>query len=118
MSDSEDPIDNIPDDGDDDLFGDEGGDATSDAPQALSDRELASDREDNESDVHRREDDEEPREFREKLVVEVPLYRHRIPRSKDGSVSGGFQTAPLPSSYLHLLSCTRSGSRILSSFTH
>ena len=89
MSDSEHPID-IVDEGGDDLFGDEGDDAISEVENALSDRELASDREDDELDAHRRGDDEEPREFREKLVAEVPLYRHRVPRSKDGSVSHSY----------------------------
>lgn len=87
MSDSEDPID-IVDDGGDDLFGDEDDEnAPSDAGNVLSDRELASDRGDDDIDARRHDEDEEPAEFREKLVAEVPLYRHRIPRSKDGSVS-------------------------------
>lgn len=86
MSDSEDPID-LADDAGDDLFGDEGDDAISEIEKVLSDREIASDREDEEADAPRHDDDEEPREFREKLVAEVPLYRHRTPRSTDGSVS-------------------------------
>lgn len=94
MSDSEDPID-IPDDGGDDLFGDED-DALSEVEKAVSDRELASDKEDNELDARRHDDDEEPREFREKLVAEVPLYRHRTPRSKDGGVSRGRQVVSIP----------------------
>ncbi len=86
MSDSEDPVD-IADEGADDLFGDEGDDdALSEIEKAVSDKEPASDREDDELDA-RRDDDEEPREFREKLVAEVPLYRHRTPRSKEGGVS-------------------------------
>ncbi|KAK3310132.1 Leo1-like protein-domain-containing protein [Chaetomium strumarium] len=85
MSDSEDPID-IPDDGGDDLFGDDDDDAISQKENVLSDRELASDREDGEADARGREDDEGPQEFREQLVAEVPLYRHRIPRSKDGGL--------------------------------
>jgi RNA polymerase-associated protein LEO1 len=90
MSDSEDPID-IADEGGDDLFGDEGDDdAMSEIEKAVSDRDVASDREDDELDTRRHDDDEEPREFREKLVAEVPLYRHRIPRSKEGGVSHGF----------------------------
>lgn len=87
MSDSEDPID-VPDEGGDDLFGDEDDDALSDIEKAVSDREIVSDREDDEPDARRHDDeDEEPREFREKLIAEVPLYRHRTPRSKDGGVS-------------------------------
>ncbi|KAJ4297119.1 hypothetical protein N0V88_004037 [Collariella sp. IMI 366227] len=60
--------------------------APSDAGNVLSDRELASDRGDDDIDARRHDEDEEPAEFREKLVAEVPLYRHRIPRSKDGSL--------------------------------
>lgn len=86
MSDSEDPID-VPDEGGDDLFGDEDDDAISEIEKALSDREIVSDREDDDVDARRHDEGEEPREFREKLVVEVPLYRHRTPRSKDGGVS-------------------------------
>ena len=87
MSDSEDPVD-IADEGADDLFGDEGDDdALSEVEKAVSDQEPVSDREDDELDARRRDDDEEPREFREKLVAEVPLYRHRTPRSKEGGVS-------------------------------
>ncbi|KAH6650820.1 Leo1-like protein-domain-containing protein [Chaetomium tenue] len=85
MSDSEEPID-IADEGGDDLFGDDGDDALSDIENVVSDREIVSDREDDEADAPRRDDDEEPREFREKLVSEVPLYRHRTPRSKDGDL--------------------------------
>ncbi|KAL2154875.1 hypothetical protein VTH82DRAFT_3551 [Thermothelomyces myriococcoides] len=88
MSESEDPVD-IPDDGADDLFGD-GDEAVSDADNAVSDREAASEKDDDEADarIHddHDEDDEGPRHFREKLVSEVPLYRHRIPRSKDGGL--------------------------------
>ncbi len=87
MSDSEDPID-LADEGGDDLFGDEDGDdAISEIENLVSDHEAASDKEENEADTRRRDEDEEPREFREKLVAEVPLYRHRIPRSKEGGVS-------------------------------
>ncbi|AEO70330.1 uncharacterized protein THITE_2121623 [Thermothielavioides terrestris NRRL 8126] len=87
MSDSEEPVD-IPDEGGDDLFGDEGDDAISEIENAASDRQVASDQEDDERESRRysHDEDEEPREFREKLVAEVPLYRHRIPRSMDGSL--------------------------------
>ncbi|KAL2165220.1 hypothetical protein VTH06DRAFT_516 [Thermothelomyces fergusii] len=89
MSDSEEPVD-IADDGADDLFGD-GDEALSDADNAVSGREAAaSEKEDEDADarIHddQDEDDEGPRHFREKLVSEVPLYRHRIPRSKDGGL--------------------------------
>ncbi len=85
MSDSEDPLDQI-DEGGDDLFGDEG-DQQSPAPRALDDDELASDPED---DGHRGQyDDEEDRvqhETREKVVMNVQTYRHRLPSPKDGMV--------------------------------
>ncbi|KAL2263892.1 hypothetical protein VTK26DRAFT_4569 [Humicola hyalothermophila] len=86
MSDSEDLVD-IPEDAGDDLFGDEGGDdAISEAGNVLSDKDLESEKEDDDHDAERRDEVEEPRQFREKLVAEVPLYRHRIPRSSDGSL--------------------------------
>ncbi|KAL1839164.1 hypothetical protein VTJ49DRAFT_1820 [Mycothermus thermophilus] len=85
MSDSEEPID-IQDEGGDDLFGDDDDAVLSEADKALSDREAESEKEDDEDDDRRREDSSEPKEFREKLVAEVPLYRHRTPRSTDGSL--------------------------------
>lgn len=96
MSDSEDPID-IADEGGDDLFGDEGDDdAMSEIEKAVSDRDVASDREDDDVDARRHDDDgEQPHQYREKFVTEVPLYRHRTPRSKDGSVSR--DCLPVPS---------------------
>ena len=93
MSDSEDHIDNVPDDAGDDLFGDE--DVNDDQPLSeigedkISDRDLNSDREDEVADRHHDDvdgmEDEEP-EFRSKTVADTPLYRHRIPKSGDGSV--------------------------------
>ena len=91
MSDSE--ID-LPDEGGDDLFGDDGDD---DIPQSeperpRSDRELASDPDDD------RDDDRDTRgEYGqdtqdnmglevERTVMEVPVFRHKTPKSKDGSV--------------------------------
>ncbi|KAK3180215.1 hypothetical protein K4F52_008414 [Lecanicillium sp. MT-2017a] len=83
MSDSEDPLDQI-DEGGDDLFGDEG-DEQSPAPRVLDDDELASDPDD---DGHRtRYDDDEDQvqhETREKVVMGVQTYRHRVPKPKDG----------------------------------
>ncbi|KAK1755364.1 Leo1-like protein-domain-containing protein [Echria macrotheca] len=87
MSDAESPIDAVDDIGDD-LFGDDdAGDLQSELENGLSDRDLASDKEDEDSGrrATRAETEEEP-EFREKLVSEVPLYRHRIPRSHDGTL--------------------------------
>lgn len=87
MSDSEDQIDAIDDVGDD-LFGDDGADdVLSEAENALSDRELASDKED---DGHRRDSrdrSEERMEYRDKTMQDMPLYRHRVPKSHDGLCS-------------------------------
>ncbi|KAK3942720.1 Leo1-like protein-domain-containing protein [Diplogelasinospora grovesii] len=101
MSDSEELVD-IPEDdvaGDeDDLFGDgeDGIDALSEiADEEKSDRDVASDREDDDDGGRhdrRGGDDEDGEgeggatEFREKLVSDVPMYRHRIPKSTDGSL--------------------------------
>ncbi|QYT01036.1 hypothetical protein H0G86_008093 [Trichoderma simmonsii] len=87
MSDSEDPLDAI-DEGGDDLFGDEGdeGDAS---PQAriLDDDDLASDPE--------AYGDAEPREYdgsqsrqetKDRIVMAVQAYRHRIPKPSDDSL--------------------------------
>lgn len=86
MSDSEDPIDNI-DDGGDDLFGDDDGDQPlSEVEDAPSDRDLASDRDEDEAREQQYGGDEEPLEFTNKTTQEVPMYRHRIPKSEDDSV--------------------------------
>lgn len=88
-SDSEDPVD-LPDDGGDDLFGDDdGGDdaaSQSDRGRALSDRDLASDQGDDYGGVI--DDDGGSPQTRNKVVMSVPMYRHRIPKAKDGQVSG------------------------------
>lgn len=98
MSDSEDPID-IPDEGGDDLFGDEGGDdALSEIENAQSDRGLASDREDDELETRSLDGEEQLGAGRPKLVADVPLYRHRIPRSRDGSVSSSRKVFPVAGS--------------------
>ncbi len=85
MSDSEDPLDQI-DEGGDDLFGDEG-DEQSDAPRVLDDDELASDPDDD-GQRARYDDDEDQvqHETREKVVMGVQTYRHRVPKPKDGMV--------------------------------
>ena len=90
MSDSDQPIDAV-DDAGDDLFGDDGADALSEIENGLSDQELASDRDDDTRRRDARRDSEEPTEYKEKLVGGVPLYRHRIPKSNDGSVSHQFR---------------------------
>ncbi|PFH56740.1 hypothetical protein XA68_16054 [Ophiocordyceps unilateralis] len=86
MSDSEDPLDAV-DEGADDLFGDQGeDDAASPAARALpDDDELASDPE--EAAGTQNFDDEDaqhPQETRDKVVADIPTYRHRIPKPKDG----------------------------------
>ena len=89
MSDSEDPID-VADEGGDDLFGDEDVDEVASVPDnAPSDRDIASDREDYDAGGRTQGDydDGEEQELADLVVTDVPLYRHRIPKSKDGSVS-------------------------------
>lgn len=84
MSESDEPID-LPDAGGGDLFGDEDNDAPSDQGQALSDKDLASDQ-----DVNEDYDQEEPQvegHEVEKLVWGITLFRHRTPKTKDGTVS-------------------------------
>lgn len=86
MSDSEDPLDQI-DEGGDDLFGDDD-DAGSPAPRVLDDDDLASDPED--TGERRRYDDDDAQvqhETKEKVVMAVQAYRHRIPKPKDNIVS-------------------------------
>lgn len=88
MSDSEDPLDQI-DEGGDDLFGDEGDDQ-SPGPRVLDDEELASDRDDDDDGQRGRYDDDDDQvqhETREKVVMDVQAYRHRVPKPKDGMVS-------------------------------
>ncbi len=81
MSDSEDIVD-LPDEGGDDLFGDD------DVNDVISERDLS----DHESDQEREHGgagdygDAEPEEFREKTYMTVPMYRHRTPKSNDGTV--------------------------------
>ncbi|KAL1879921.1 hypothetical protein VTK73DRAFT_6617 [Phialemonium thermophilum] len=91
MSDSEDSVD-LPEEGGDDLFGDGGGggggeDVQSDfddEKRALSDRELASERGEEDDVMHF--DDDEPPQVRDRVVMSIPMYRHRIPKSKDGQL--------------------------------
>ncbi|KAM0819339.1 putative Leo1-like protein [Seiridium cardinale] len=89
MSDSEDPVD-IAGDEVDDLFGDGGDDIDnpqSDNERALSDGDLASEEDARE---HRYNDDmdvdEQDVEVKNRLVMNIPLYRHRAPKSKDGTL--------------------------------
>ena len=88
MSDSEDPLDAI-DEGGDDLFGDEGDEPASPKAQILDDDDLASDP-DEDSHIRRKEyedEDAQPHETRDRVVMAVQTYRHQIPNPKDGTVS-------------------------------
>lgn len=88
MSGSEDPVD-VAGDEVDDLFGDvdDGDDAQSGNERAVSDDDLASDRDARET----RDDDDmnvdgPDMEVENRLVMNIQLYRHRTPRSKDGTL--------------------------------
>jgi RNA polymerase-associated protein LEO1 len=87
MSDSDDIAD-LADEGGDDLFGD-GDEELED--NVISERDLSEHESDREGGYGKTRDydggEREPAEFREKTVVTVPMYRHRIPKSKDGTVS-------------------------------
>ncbi|RMJ13197.1 hypothetical protein CDV36_007143 [Fusarium kuroshium] len=87
MSDSEDPIDPIDESGDD-LFGDEGDeDVASTKERVLDDDDLASDPE-GDSYARYRNDDDDQMQFqtRDRVVMGVKTYRHRIPKPKDGAL--------------------------------
>jgi len=84
MSDSENPID-LPDEGGD-LFGDEDDDivAGSDQGRVPSEGDLVSDQD---QDLEPREEDGyDTREVREKVIYGVEIFRHRTPKSSDGTV--------------------------------
>lgn len=91
MSDVEDQVD-VSDGGGDDLFGDDGSDASliADNPPLPSDDELAS-----EPDRHRSQRSETREaaggdgygERREKTVAEEIIYRHGLPKTNEGNVS-------------------------------
>lgn len=90
MSDSEEPID-LPDEGGDDLFGDDDGEeAGSERGNVLSDRDLASDQD---GELEPRDEDTFEEEVHDKLVYEIDMYRHKTPKPKDGSVRGRATTA-------------------------
>ncbi len=94
MSDSEEIVD-LPDEGGDDLFGDD------DVEDVISERDLSEHESDQEKDYgrgagDRSEFEQDRAEFREKTYLTVPMYRHRIPRSSDGTVCLGFIFARSP----------------------
>lgn len=91
MSDVEDRAD-VSDGGGDDLFGDDGSDASliADNPPLPSDDELASepDRQRSQrSETREAGDGDGDGERREKTVAEEIIYRHGLPKTKDGNVS-------------------------------
>lgn len=92
MSDSEDPIDPIDeiDEDGDDLFGDDDGDNQASSPKAriLDDDDLATDPDEDQETRYRDYDDSQPQhEVKDRVVMALQAYRHRIPKPKDGAVS-------------------------------
>ncbi|KAK8048579.1 RNA polymerase-associated LEO1 [Apiospora phragmitis] len=92
MSDVEDPID-LADEGGDDLFGD--GDLDDDLQseagneRVVSEKDLASDQEGDEQSGQEDADvdmDAQPEQTQNRLIMTTPMYRHRTPRSKDGTL--------------------------------
>lgn len=102
MSDSEDAVNEVPDDEVDDLFGD-GGDEDDNEPQSdnervLSDGDLASERDRREryDDGDDIDMDEQEAEVKDRLIMNIQMYRHRTPKTKDGSVRPQISLAPPP----------------------
>lgn len=93
MSDSEDPIDPLEevDEEGDDLFGDEadeGDEPTTSKTRVLDDDDLASDLDEDTDARYRYDDDSQQQpEVRDRVVMAVHTYRHRIPKPKDDTVS-------------------------------
>jgi RNA polymerase-associated protein LEO1 len=94
MSDSEDPID-LPDEGGDDLFGDDDdNDVQSEQERVLSDRDLESDRDDDDQPARTAayDDDDgamDDQVVQQKTIMNIDMYRHKIPKTKDHLVSQG-----------------------------
>lgn len=84
MSDSDEPLDLV-DEGDD-LFGDEDDAGGSPNAQVLSDKDLDSDAERGNDVGGYGSDDEAPR-HQDKVIASIQVFRHRAPKSKDGTVS-------------------------------
>lgn len=89
MSDSDEPIDQI-DEGGDDLFGDDGDDDIVPTKEPVhEDDELASDPEGDSYARYRDRDDEDDQaqvQTKDRVVLNIKTYRHRIPKPKDGAV--------------------------------
>ncbi|KAI0482851.1 Leo1-like protein-domain-containing protein [Xylariaceae sp. FL0804] len=83
MSDSDEPIE-LPEEGGDDLFGDEDNAPQSDQERVLSDKDLASDQDEDERSVQEDDEDTQPQVIKEKRIQEIDLYRHRLPKTKNG----------------------------------
>ncbi|KAK6842645.1 hypothetical protein PG995_001664 [Apiospora arundinis] len=92
MSDVEDPLD-LGDEGGDDLFGD--GDLDDDLQsepgngRVVSEKDLASDQEADEQSGQEDGDvdmDAQPDQIQNRLIMTTPMYRHRTPRGKDGTL--------------------------------
>ncbi|KAF4972772.1 hypothetical protein FZEAL_9529 [Fusarium zealandicum] len=88
MSDSEDPAIDPLDEGGDDLFGDEGDeDVAPTKERVLDDDDLASDPEgDGYAQYARNDDDDQQFQTRDRVVMGVKTYRHRVPKPKDGAL--------------------------------
>ncbi|KAM6505439.1 hypothetical protein FSOLCH5_014656 [Fusarium solani] len=74
------------------LFGDEGDeDVASTKERVLDDDDLASDPEGDSYARYRNDDDEQMRfQTRDRVVMGVKTYRHRIPKPKDGAVTSSY----------------------------
>ncbi|KAH9902082.1 Leo1-like protein-domain-containing protein [Xylariomycetidae sp. FL2044] len=90
MSDSEDPVD-LADEGGDDLFGDEDDAAPSpgsEKARQLSDGDLASDHDADETRGRAYDDDDvdmaDGQQVKEKIIMDMPVFRHRAPRTSNG----------------------------------
>ena len=86
MSDSEDPVD-LHEEGDD-LFGDGDEDQSgSPPPQVLSDKDLDSDTgHANAAQAYDSDRDHDAPDHQDKVIAGIQIYRHRMPKTKDGMV--------------------------------
>jgi len=87
MSDSEDLVDLADEGGDDDLFGDDEPETNAERERYLSDTELDRDAvERDHDDMDHDEDATQTQQTKEEIVMDVALSRHRIPKTKNGTV--------------------------------